>query len=102
MEHLETKICSIPYYRRDQYEILREQSVDKENFAISYDEMTAITELRRLDMENRGFTVIKINVDMVELIEWAASQHSNLDPESRTRFAMKKLKEIISSPYYGA
>lgn len=59
--------------------------------------MAAITETTRLDMENRGYKVIKINVDMVELIEWAASQHFKLNPESRTRFAMKKLKVIISS-----
>lgn len=71
--------------------------MDRENFAVTYDEYFAVTEKKRLDMEKKGFKVVKLDVDIVELIEWVASQKFNLDPESRTRFAMKKLKEIISN-----
>ena len=39
--------------------------------------------------------MVRIDVDIEELIEWAASQHVNLNPELRTKFAMEKLKEII-------
>jgi hypothetical protein len=88
-------IFSIPYYRRDQYALLREKSLDKETFAISYDEMIATTESKRLEIENGGFKVIKVDIDVIELIEWAATQELPINPESRTRFAMIKLKEKL-------
>ena len=58
--------------------------------------MMAMNELKRRNMENNGFRVVKIDVDVVELIDWAASRDICLDPESRTKFAMKKLKELSS------
>ena len=97
MNKLQTRICSIPYYRREQYDLLREASIDKETFAISYEEMMAITESTHRDMESKGFKVVRVDVDIKELLEWAASLSVRLDPESRTKFAMEKLKEEISN-----
>jgi hypothetical protein len=95
MRQVQTKICSIPYYRKDQYGLLCEASIDKETFSIPYERMMDITESIHREMEKKGFKVVKIDVDIEELIEWAASQHLNLNPESRTKFAIEKLKEII-------
>jgi len=77
MNNLQTKICAIPYYRRDQYDLLREVSIDKETFSISYEEMKVITELKHREMENKGFKVVKINVDIEEFVEWATSAKRN-------------------------
>jgi hypothetical protein len=97
MNKLQTRICSIPYYRREQYDLLREASIDKETFSISYEEMMAITESTHRDMENKGFKVVRVDVDIKELLEWATSLSASLNPESRTKFAMEKLKEMISN-----
>jgi len=97
MNKSETRICSIPYYRRDQYNRLREFSIDKENFSISYEEMITITASKYKEMENKGFKVVKIDVDIEELIEWCNSRCVTLNPESRTRFTLEKLKEMISN-----
>jgi len=97
MNKLQTRICSIPYYRRDQYDLLREESIDKETFSISYEEMMAITESTHRDMENNGFKVVRVDVDIKELLEWATSLSVTLNPESRTKFAMEKLKKMISN-----
>lgn len=95
MNKLQTKICSIPYYQREQYDLLREAFIDKETFSISYEEMMAITESTHRAMESKGFKVVKIDVDIEELLEWATSRSVSLNPESRTKFAMEKLKEMI-------
>ena len=97
MNKSQKKICSIPYYRKDQYDRLRKISIDKEIFSISYDEMMTITKSKHKEMEKKGFKVVKIDVDIEELIEWCNSQNATLNPESRTRFALEKLKEMISN-----
>ena len=97
MNKTKKRICSIPYYREDQYNRLRELSIDKENFSISYEQMNAIRESKHKEMVNKGFKVVKIDVDIEELIEWCNFRSTTLNPESRTRFALAKLKEMISN-----
>lgn len=97
MNKSKKRICSIPYYRNDQYDRLREVSIDKETFSISYEEMMIITESKHKEMENKGFEVVKIDVDIEELIEWCNSRSVTLNPESRTKFTLEKLKEMISN-----
>jgi hypothetical protein len=90
-------ICSIPYYRREQYERLKEISTDKKNFSISYEEMMSITKLQHIQMEKKGFKVVKIDVDIEELIEWCQFRNLTLNPKSRTQFTMDKLKSMLST-----
>ncbi len=97
MDKSETRICSIPYYRKDQYNRLREVSIDKENFSISYEEMMTVTASKQKEMENKGFKVVIIDIDIEELVEWCNSQCVTLNPESRTRFTLEKLKKMISN-----
>ncbi len=97
MPKSQIKICAIPYYRKDQYDVLRDISTDKETFSKSYEESMAITESQHQAMENKGFKVVKINVDIKELVDWADSLNVNINPENRTKFAMEKLKEMISN-----
>ena len=101
MNKSETRICSIPYYRKDQYNRLQEVSIDKENFSISYEEMMTITASKHKEMENKGFKVVKIDVDIEELIGWCNSRCVTLNPASRTRFTLEKLKEMISNNVIG-
>ncbi len=97
MNNSQIRICSIPYYSNDQYDRLIDVSIDKENFSMSYEEMVIITESKHKEMEKKGFKVVKIDVDIEELIEWCHSQNLTINPESRTQFTLEKLKEMISS-----
>ncbi len=96
MDRTQKKICSIPYYRDDQYDRLRDVSIDKDTFSISYDEMFKITESKIKEMEKKGFLVVKIGVEIDELIEWCDFRSVKINPESRTKFTLYKLKEMIS------
>ncbi len=96
MDRIQKKICSIPYYRDDQYDRLQDVSIDKETFSISHDEMLNITKSKHKEMEKKGFLVVKINVEIDELIEWCDFRSVKITPESRTKFALYKLKEMIS------
>ena len=97
MNKLPKKICILTYYRKDQYDRYREISVDKEAFSKSYDEMMVSAKSKYKDMENKGFKVVKIEIDIEELIEWCRHRKVTINPESRTKFSMEKLKEMIAN-----
>jgi hypothetical protein len=92
---MENRFCCMPYYRKDQYDLLRNASVDKDTFSISYNEMTRITDAKFNEFEKNGFKVVRIHVDVEELIAWCDFRGMTLNPESRTRFALDKFKETI-------
>jgi hypothetical protein len=97
MNKLPKKICALASYRKNQYDRYREISVDKETFSNSYDEMMVSAKSKHKEMENKGFKVVKIDVDIEELIEWCQHRKVTINPESRTKFTMEKLKGMISS-----
>jgi hypothetical protein len=97
MNKLPKKICALAYYRKDQYDRYREISVDKETFSKSYDETMVTAKSKHKEMENKGFKVVKIDIDIEELIEWCQHRGITINPESRTTFAMEKLKGMISN-----
>ena len=98
MNKLPKKICALAYYRKDQYDRYREISVDKEALSKSYDEMMVSAKSKYKEMENKGFKVVKIDIDIEELIEWCRNRKVTINPESRTKFSMKKLKERVDYP----
>ncbi len=96
MNKLQKKICALANYRKDQYDRYRAISVDKENFPKSYDEMMVTEKSKCNEMEKKGFKVVKIDVDIEELIEWCQHRKVTINPESRTKFTMEKFKGMIS------
>jgi hypothetical protein len=91
------RYCASPYYRRNPYDYLRKIAMDKDTFSMSYDEMRAITEARYHEMEESGFKACKIDFDAEELSDWCNRQGVGMNPASRTRFAMMKLKKLIDT-----
>ena len=91
------KIYSIPYYKKEQYKLLRQISSDKETFPEAFEEMFADTELKYNQLKKKGLTVVRINVDVNELLKWCVSQGLVIDPESRLKYTLVKLKKMISN-----
>jgi len=91
------KIYSIPYYKKEQYKLLRQVSSDKETFPESFDKMFADTELKYKQLKKKGLTVVRVNVDVNELHKWCVSQGLEIDPESRLKYTLVKLKKMISN-----
>jgi hypothetical protein len=57
--------------------------------------MMSITDAKCKEIEERGFKAVRIDVDVDELIAWCHVRGMQLTPESRTRFTLEKLKEMI-------
>jgi len=59
--------------------------------------MMAVTGSKYKEMVKKGFKVVKIDIDIEELIEWCRFQKLTVNPESRTRYCLDKLKTMISN-----
>ena len=61
-----------------------------------YGDYMKITKSKHKEMVRKGFKVVKVFVDIEQLIDWANSRNLSINAESRTRFTMEKLKTMIS------
>jgi hypothetical protein len=54
--------------------------------------MMAVTGSKYKEMVKKGFKVVKIDIDIEELIEWCRFQKLTVNPESRTRYCLENSK----------
>jgi hypothetical protein len=90
-----TLIMGVSWYRPEQWERLREISEDKENFALSYDDSRVESEQKIRDLEAQGIRPVKVDVDVEALLTWCTAQGLAVTPETRTKFMMNTLRELV-------
>jgi hypothetical protein len=92
--NLDNTVAGCVWYRREQWDLLHQKAIDPEDLESTYDEWVAQAEKSISDIENLGLTPKKIDIDVVELIRWCASNNRPLDGTARSKFAAEKLREI--------
>ncbi len=92
--NLDNAVTGCVWYRREQWELLHQKAIDPEELESTYDEWVAQAEKSISDIEHLGLTPQKIDIDVVELIRWCASNKRPLDGAARSKFAAEKLREI--------
>jgi hypothetical protein len=90
-----TLIMGVSWYRPEQWERLREISEDKATFDTSYEESLVEWEKKIQDLEAQGIRPIKVEVDVEELLTWCATQGLAVTPETRTKFMMNTLRDLV-------
>jgi hypothetical protein len=95
--HRDTKtlLMGVSWYRADQWERLREISEDKETFAIPYEASVVESEKKIQDLEAQGMRPIKVEVDVEALLTWCTTQGLPVTPETRTKFMMNTLRDLV-------
>ena len=91
-----TLVMGVPWYRPEQWEFLKEVVEDKENFNKIYEESRLESEEKIKRLEAQGIHPVQIEVDVEEMIAWCSSQGLSVNPETRTKFMMDKLKELVN------
>lgn len=89
-------VAGCVWYRREQWDLLHRKAVDPEELENSYDEWVAQAEQSVANIEKLGLTPKKIDIDVVDLIRWCASENRPLDGAARATFAQDKLREVDS------
>ena len=90
-----TLIMGVSWYRPEQWECLREISEDKATFDTSYEESLVTWEKKIQDLEAQGIRPIKVEVDVEALLSWCTTQGLPVTPETRTKFMMNTLRELV-------
>jgi len=90
-----TLLMGVSWYRPEQWERLREISADKEHFAMTYEESLVDSEKKIQDLEAQGIRPIKVEVDVEALLTWCTAQGLPVTPETRTKFMMNILRDLV-------
>jgi|SRR6266508_4499865 len=90
-----TLIMGVSWYRPEQWDRLREISEDKATFEITYEASLVEWEKKIQDLEAQGIRPIKVEVDVEELLTWCTTQGLAVTPETRTKFMMNTLRDLV-------
>ena len=86
-------ILGVGWYKKEQWSLLRENSIDVEELEGTYYEWVANTNDTIKKMSNSPSRIEKIDIDVEELIEWCRKEKCALNGESRSKFISLKTKE---------
>jgi hypothetical protein len=90
-------VMGVSWYRADQWHRLWEISEDKQTFEITYEASLVDSEKKIQQLEAQGYRPIKVEVDVEELLAWCSMQGLSVTPETRTRFMMNILRELVKN-----
>jgi hypothetical protein len=90
-------VMGVTWYRSEQWERLREISEDKDNFDKTYEESRLDSENQVKQLEAQGIRPVKVEVDVEEMLTWCSAQGLAVTPETRTKFMMTKLRELVAN-----
>ncbi len=98
-EHRDNKnlVMGVTCYRAEQWHRLREISEDKEHFDKTYEESRLDSENKIKQLEAQGYRPVKVEVDVEEMLAWCSTQGLAVTPETRTKFTMTKLRELVNN-----
>ena len=85
--------AAIAWYRPEQWQLLCEFSVDPEELEATHAEWLAAAEKAASQLEELGVLVVKVDVDVEELMSWCREEGLKLDGNARASFAQHKLQQ---------
>ena len=91
---LKDAIAGFAWYRREQWQRLREVSYDGDELEDTYDKWVVNAEEAFKKHANLGLEIEKVDVDVEELLDWCRAEGIEIDGDARARFAAMKLKQL--------
>jgi hypothetical protein len=90
-----TLIMGVSWYRAEQWHRLWEISEDKATFETTYEASLLEWEKKMQQLEAQGIRPIKVEVDVEALLTWCTTQGLAVTPETRTKFMMNTLRDLV-------
>jgi hypothetical protein len=81
----------VAWYRRDQWEQLLSVSTDRSDLEDTYEEWVNYAQHGIQVLENQGVRLVKVDVDVDDLIRWCADGNREVDAEARADFVADKV-----------
>lgn len=82
----------IAWFRREQWDRLREVSTDGESLEATYEEWKLNATQRFDELTDSGLTLQKVDIDVEALVAWCAERNLALDGEARSHYTAFKLR----------
>ena len=89
----ENTTLALAWYRPDQWTLLHAVSTDSEQLEEQYAEWLEYAEQEFKKLQSEGFRVVKLDVDVNDIIRWCTEQGRPLDGNARAEYATRKLRE---------
>jgi hypothetical protein len=93
-KHKEKVVTGVGWYRPEQWQRLREISVDVDQLEKTHAEWLEFAEKTVKDLERLGVSIIKVDVDVEELQSWSQQQGLPVDGKARAEFITNKVNQI--------
>jgi hypothetical protein len=84
-------VVGVAWYRPEQWQRLRQISADVEQLEESYYEWLSIASGSFRQLQELGFNMRKVDVDVEDLLEWCKQRGRPLDGEARSTYVMEKV-----------
>jgi hypothetical protein len=88
----ESTPVGLAWYKKDQWDFLRQISADVDDLEDTYEEWLQNAEETYIKMKNLGLDARKFPVDMFELAKWCREQNCPVNSESRATYAAEMLR----------
>ncbi|NLF38136.1 hypothetical protein GX586_01735 [bacterium] len=85
-------LTGVAWYRREQWELLRYVSSDADKLEDTYDEWLESAERTFKEILKAGINLVKVDVDVDELVAWCRSQGRPVDGDARSLFVTHKIR----------
>lgn len=86
-------VMGCAWYRAEQWDRLREISVDRDDLEETHAEWVANVEETLREMRKAGMLVQKVEVDVEELLAWCQASQLDVDGEARAQYAGEMLRQ---------
>ncbi len=93
-EPVDETVFGYAWYRREQWDRLREISIDVEELEDTYDEWVGNAELSYNEYLDSGMKIHKIDVDVEELLIWSKAENLQIDGSARSRYVAMKVHRL--------
>lgn len=85
-------VVGFAWYRREQWQRLRQVSADVEELEESYHEWLATASTRFRQLQELGFNIRRADVDVEDLVEWCKQQGRPVDGAARADYVAEGLR----------
>ncbi|MCD4706427.1 MAG: hypothetical protein K8S62_01665 [Candidatus Sabulitectum sp.] len=86
-------VSGVAWYRREQWALLKSVAKDAGELENSYDEWLEFAEPAFEAIRNTGTHLMKVDVDIEELIQWCKHEGRPVDGPARADFVTRKMKD---------
>src|SRR5438034_8028509 len=82
-------VAGVAWYSSTQWQYLRQVAADPERLEQTYQEWLVVAERACREMESSGIAIVKVPLDVQELIDWCRERSLPIDGKARAQYVVR-------------